>query len=212
MKRRVFPRPRKRLVRRGNPEELASISLAFDLGDGTWLKGIDVADGETLRTEYTLVYSPKQDGLVAVHVPTEDGTVVETDVRVPAAAHMWLCLACHKAFYFGPQPHPHECPGCGKSYWARWAMRAGESGPPTGAIVKLRATDPNGFVKQEWVIRSKTGRDGLRAEELLIIDRRSGTATTKRHVVNQLLHDSDTWRRVHNELVEYPAKRRRERS
>ena len=74
--------------------------------------------------------------------------------------------------------------------------------------VRVRAYR-NGFMLMEQKVRTKRSKRGVLAQETLVIDRSHPEKTVKVHQVKERAEDG-RWRIVHDECVEFPAKRRPE--
>lgn len=115
-----------------------------------------------------------------------------------------ICSRCGFAFS-SPEPRI-ACPVCGET--ARtWSLRRDVTLEMHGDLAaKQKRPGFPGFVKSV-VTRLKRSRRGLLARERLEIDRTDSTKTTKIHLVEEQQPDG-TWKLVHDEHVEWPAKRR----
>lgn len=114
------------------------------------------------------------------------------------------CSSCGHVF---PEPGPRvPCPSCGETRRTRDGVGTIE----TRASISFRARHKRpgfgGWVR-DLLSRDKVSGHGIRAREILDIDRSHPQKSVKRHHVEELQPDG-SWKTVHEEKVEYPAKRR----
>jgi hypothetical protein len=115
-----------------------------------------------------------------------------------------FCSECKRPYQSNEDP---PCPACGSSRrtfdqlnTATLRAQASVSG------VHTRQGYPRGWVTK-FVERTKISRLGKLARESLRFDRSDPDKTVKTHRVEEQQADGD-WKVVHDEEVEYPAKRR----
>jgi len=75
--------------------------------------------------------------------------------------------------------------------------------------LKMEMRDADGTLLRQQKLTVKRSRDGPRASESLVIDRRNPDATTKEHDVEVWDPQLRKWTVVHEHEESYPAKHRR---
>lgn len=115
------------------------------------------------------------------------------------------CSSCGHVFV---EPEPRvPCPSCGDTRRTRDGVGVVETNASV-AEVRARQKRPGfgGWVR-DWRSRDKLSLRGIPAREVLDLDRSHPQKTVKRHHVEELRPDG-SWETVHEEEIEYEAKRR----
>lgn len=115
------------------------------------------------------------------------------------------CSSCSHVFAEAEPRVP--CSSCGDTRRTRNGVGMFEA-KVSIAEVRARQKRPGfgGWVRS-WLSRNKVSRRGIPAREVLDMDRSHPQKTVKRHHVEELRPDG-SWETVHEEEVEYAAKRR----
>ncbi len=104
------------------------------------------------------------------------------------------------------KPSDRPCPICGCNRRHYEVQLKDNIGLSTSIGYALK--DPTGFTKVKAMDRNKTSAgSGRKAKESLVIDRTDPHTTRKLHRVEEL-NEMGEYEVVHDENIEYPAKRR----